>query len=335
MELSQLLLIIVLISILNPSFGHFEDRLGGYHSCAHSQIPTGGLKCWGANDGGQLGYETTVKVGALPKEMGDHLPYIYLGNLDVKQFATGLYHTIIATTTNKVKAWGGNTQGQLGYGDTYERGSTEKTMGKNLDYLNLGSEVEAWFCSGGKYFSCIVDLQYFLPKCWGANSYGQLGTGNNDNSGMGANEMGDYLLFIPLGENVNVEKGFVSGSYHNCALSQTNLVKCWGYNDNGQLGLGTDVDKGNHPNEMGDYLQFINLGTGVLVESMSASDHTTIVTVNHVLKSWGVNDDGELGYGNTQSLGLNPNEMGDYLPFVNIGTGLKIAAVFTGNHHTV
>jgi len=112
-------------------------------------------------------------------------------------------------------------------------------------------------------------------------------------------------------------------------------VKCWGYNDNGQLGLGTDVDKGNHPNEMGDYLEFINLGSGVLVESMSASDHTTIVTFNHVIKSWGVNDDGELGYGNTQSLGINPNEMGDYLPFVNIGTGLKIAAVFTGNHHTV
>jgi len=67
-------------------------------------------------------------------------------------------------------------------------------------------------------------------------------------------------------------------------------MKCSGYNTNGELGLEDNNARGNSGGEMGDYLPFLNLGSGVQVIAASSGDfHTCIITSTLTLKCWGSN----------------------------------------------
>eukprot|EP01083_Nonionella_stella_P165814 552662_1 len=90
-------------------------------------------------------------------------------------------------------------------------------------------------------------------KCWGYNLYGQLGYGDTNNRGDEANEMGDILLEIDLGTNF-IPMQIAIGWFHTCALSTANKVKCFGYNEFGQLGYGDTNNRGDASNQMGDTL---------------------------------------------------------------------------------
>ena len=53
-----------------------------------------------------------------------------------------------------------------------------------------------------------------------------------------------------------------AGKIHTCALLDNASVKCWGYNDNAQLGIDNTTTMGDNTGEMGDNLPSIDLGTG-------------------------------------------------------------------------
>lgn len=50
---------------------------------------------------------------------------------------------------------------------------------------------------------------------------------------------------------------------------------CAGYNQWGELGLGDNNDRGDDPNEMGDNLDFVDLGDDVSVKSIALGDWHT------------------------------------------------------------
>lgn len=77
---------------------------------------------------------------------------------------------------------------------------------------------------------------YFLyNKCFGYNDKGQLGQGDTVSRGVSGGEMGDALLAIDLGTGVSAE-ALTAGCSHNCVLLSDETVKCFGYNNYGQLG---------------------------------------------------------------------------------------------------
>merc|ERR1711879_892743 len=108
--------------------------------------------------------------------------------------------------------------------------------------------------------------------------------------------MGDFLLAVDLGTGRSA-KSITAGSYHTCAILDNNGVKCWGSNDQGQLGYGDARDRGDGPSEMGDFLLAVDLGTGRSAKSLAVGYHHScaILDTNDV-KCWGGNDDGQLGY---------------------------------------
>lgn len=175
----------------------------------------------------------------------------------------------------------------------------------------------------------------FVVKCWGENFWGQLGQNDSLVREDDASDMGDSLPYVPLGE---FEASLVaSGSEFSCALAVDGAVKCWGRNSAGQLGLGDNETRGGQDDafEMGDNLPVLDLGTGVAVESTAlAGSHACAVLADGNLKCWGENEGGQLGLGDTLPRGNATGQMGDNLPFVDLGDEVLVSSVALGARHT-
>jgi alpha-tubulin suppressor-like RCC1 family protein len=157
-------------------------------------------------------------------------------------------------------------------------------------------------------------------KCWGYNVYGQLGLDDVSTRGSCAEQMGDKLDAVDLGPG-RAAKMISAGRYHTCAVLDDDSVKCWGANDQGQLGLRGTSNRGDGPGEMGDKLDAVDLGTGRTAKTISAGDHHTCAVLDDdSVKCWGMNGRGQLGLGDTAKRGASADEMGDNLPVVDFGT---------------
>ncbi|PNH01076.1 RCC1 and BTB domain-containing protein 2, partial [Tetrabaena socialis] len=266
----------------------------------------------------------------------------------------GLSHVCVLLSNagySGVKCFGNNGNGQLGLGDTANRGDDPLEMGDALPYLDFGvlgssSGLQATaavvLAAGIGSHSCIgLDGRI---KCWGLNSKGQLGRGDTNDFGDEPNEMGTNLPYVSmnyLGTSSATDFLLAVGGYHTCATVQTvflftttRAIKCWGYNGYGQLGLGDQRDRGDDPNEMGGALATVSLGTSEYVSALVAGGFHTCVLTNSRVKCWGGNTDGQLGLGHSDNIGDDPDEMGDDLPTVDLGTGRTAVAVAAGDRHT-
>lgn len=136
------------------------------------------------------------------------------------------------------------------------------------------------------------------------------------------------------GASAETRASVMADRAQSCVRFGDGRIKCWGQNG-GWLGLGDYEDRGDEPGEMGANLPFVDLGSGVLVESIGmGEDHTCAVLTDHTVKCWGQNSSGELGLGDTRVRGIGPGEMTDNLPPVALGTGRAARQVVGGMDHT-
>ncbi|CAM9675435.1 unnamed protein product, partial [Scytosiphon promiscuus] len=253
----------------------------------------------------------------------------------VRAASAGSSHTCVVLEGGSIKCWGENYRGQLGQDDMAVRGKLATDMGDNLPTVPLGT-FEATYVSSGSEFNCALAVTGDV-KCWGRNNYGQLGLGDLDNRGGNdsSTEMGDFLPTVDLGTDLVVDQLALASGAHACAVFASGGLKCWGHNSDGQLGLGDTENRGDEPDEMGDNLDFVNLGTGVECSSVSLGAlHTCAVVDDGDVKCWGSNNGGQLGYEDTQSRGNTVEQMGDFLPVVDLGRDQRAIAVSTGFYHT-
>ena len=137
-----------------------------------------------------------------------------------------------------MKCWGNGANGQLGYGDTQNRGDGPGEMGDNLPILHVGGSSLAFkvkAVSVGISHTCAI-LNDGSLRCWGSGANGRLGYGDTQNRGDGGGEM-DNLPSVDLGSGRSA-KFIAAGEYHTCAILDDGSVKCWGYGANGRLGYG-------------------------------------------------------------------------------------------------
>lgn len=155
------------------------------------------------------------------------------------------------------------------------------------------------------------------------------GSGGGGSGGGGGGD--DDEPSIPL-----VIRSIAARSNHTVVLFKNGIVKCWGRNDYGQLGYGDINNRGDNPGEMGNNLQAVDLGAGRTAVKIAAGGyHTVVLLDNGMVKCWGMNDYGQLGYGDENNRGDNPGEMGDNLPAVDLGTGRTAVRIAAGSYHTV
>ncbi|MFH2128766.1 MAG: Ig-like domain-containing protein [bacterium] len=323
------------INLVNPYQFSFRTasnilELGSYHGCLLSG--SGQARCWGDNGDGELGQEGTAKIG--DDETLGSLGAISLGsNRTAVRISAGDTFTCAVLDTGAIKCWGVNTYGQLGLGDTTSRGNTASSMGDNLPAVDLGTGRTGIDVSVGSRFACAI-LDNRDIKCWGCGIDGRLGTGDEVNHGDEAGEMGDSLGAVSLGTG-RTPIQIVAGRYHACVLFKDGNVKCWGNNANGQLGIGDTTNRGDGMGLMGDNLPVVDLGTGRTAVEIAAGNYYNCARLdNNSVKCWGRNDYGQLGLGDGINRGDNAHEMGDNLPFVNLGTGRSALEIDTGASHT-
>ncbi len=303
---------------------------GALHTCVRLDIRT--LKCWGNNGYGQLGYGDTTS-------RGDNETLSLLGPVDLgtgrkaTSVAAGDYHTCVLLDNGTIKCWGFNSVGQLGNGDTTNRGHIPGTMGDGLPAVNLGVRIRAISTGSSAAHSCAI-LEDSSVQCWGWNIAGQLGYGNTTNRGDGLGEMGNNLPTVNLGTG-RTAKAVATGATHTCAILDNGTVKCWGSGFSGQLGYGDTLTRGDAGGEMGDSLPTVNLGTGRTAKAIAlGTTRTCAILDNGGVKCWGLGNYGQLGYGDSTNRGDGVGEMGDSLPTVNLGTGRKAKAIAGGDSHT-
>lgn len=304
-----------------------QIAVGVQHSCA--VLVSGDLKCWGYNGSGQLGYDDTVSRGNSAGSMAS-LPTVLLGaGRTAKQVFLGSNHTCVILDNDQVKCWGANAGGQLGYDSTTAKGNTAGSMA-GLAYVNLGAGRTAKSLALGFGQTCAI-LDNDQVKCWGNNSNGELGYDSTTNKGNTAGSMA-ALGYVNLGAG-RTAKAIAAGALHTCAILDTNGVKCWGYNNFGNLGIDSTTNKGNTAGSMAT-LSEINLGAGRTALSITGGFHSTCAILDTFqLKCWGDNSDAQLGYGDTTIRGNVAGSMAA-LGVVNLGVGVTVKSVRMGWYNT-
>ena len=167
--------------------------------------------------------------------------------------------------------------------------------------------------------------------------------------------MGDNLPYVDLGTHdalgvtPHTAKSLYPDPYGFCVILDDNRLKCWGRNDNNRISpdLATTVVLGNAPGEMGDNLPYIDLGThdGLGITPHTAKKmrstslrHRCVILDDNRLKCWGYQRDGALGLGlasSNNTFGDSPTEVGDNLPYVDLGTGRTAVDVYMTGYATV
>ncbi len=186
---------------------------GGNHTCA--LLDTGGVSCWGQNTQGQLGDGTLLNrdepVGVSGLAAG------------VVAISAGDAHTCALLDTGAVKCWGHNLWGQLGDATNVRRTSPVDVSGLSSGIVSLGV---------GGFHSCAVTAAGGV-KCWGRNDFGQLGLGAGIFTN--TNVPADVSGLSVFAATVSADR------YHTCAAADAGGANCWGRNDFGQLGDGTNA----------------------------------------------------------------------------------------------
>lgn len=263
---------------------------GGLHTCVLSV--TGGVKCWGENNYGQLGDGT----GSAHKEPVDVAGL----SQGVVALSSGYDHTCAMMMDNSLKCWGRNDFGQLGDGTTSHQIVPVKVNGLNTAIKSI---------SAGGYYTCVLTLIQKM-KCWGHNMWGQLGDGKTQSQ----------TLPVDVADLSDVTE-ISSGGAHTCAILVTDEVLCWGDNTYGQLGDGTRINR-RSPNRV--------IGIEGKVKSVRAGhQHTCAQTSNNGIKCWGYNQYGQLGAATTPNLGVPTNVTALSENIKTISTGYDHTCVLT------
>jgi len=244
----------------------------------------GTVWCWGSNAFGQLGNGTTVNSST---------PVQVTGLTGITQITTGYGHACALKSDNTVRCWGWNILFQLGDGSTATR-NTPVTP----DGLGPVAQIRA-----GVFGTCAL-LSDSTVRCWGAGNNGGLGDGNNTYA--------TNTKTSPTGISNVSQLSANPGWNHACVILTNQTVKCWGLNDNGQVGNGSSNYSESTPVVVSNFTNVRSIAGGPYTSCAVKTDNTPWC--------WGWNGYGGLGVGDSVSRNV-PTAVSGLTGVTQIATG--------------
>ena len=198
---------------------------GRFHSLALASDGT--VYAWGFNEEGQLGNGTTddSNIPVAVTTTGTSM-----AGKTITAISGGYSHSLALASNGTVYAWGYNDYGQLGNGTTTvsNKPVAVTTTGtpiadKTITAISAGYSHSLALASDGTVYA------------WGNNGNGRLGNGTTTHSNKPV-----AITDTPMaGKTITA---ISAGSSHSLALASDGTVYAWGFNEEGQLGNGTNVD---------------------------------------------------------------------------------------------
>lgn len=262
-----------------------ELHFGTYHLCALDDQNR--AWCSGDNEEGQLGDGTTFSRTVLT-------PVANLNTL--AGITVSLFQNSCAwDDEGTVYCWGSNAQGILGPKELPRSAAPKKIEGlPPVEHVVLGAFHACALTRDGEVY------------CWGDNRAGQAAQ----------DEQTPRVENPALVEGLSNIRDLVAGAEHTCAATKGGSLFCWGKNDQGQLGLGTDqIPASSTPRAVGLVPSKLH--------AISASFNHTCATFGERrrLYCWGANNYGQLGLDD-----LNPRFYPEELPEIAYVDELVTAA---------
>jgi alpha-tubulin suppressor-like RCC1 family protein len=220
-----------------------------------------GVFCWGDNSASQLARPADMTFPPLTAVLA--MPGLAPGAT-----LTATVAVLVHDGTSRLCGWGNNDSGIV----PGARGVVATPTCGELAGVAQLSAGDGHVCArrGGRAFSC-----------WGSNSGGQLGSGDED------------TLEAPL-PGVSRElpadvRALAAGAYHTCALLEAGGVLCWGNNDHGECGVASSSAL--FAPVPVDAPQMVAIGSG------AGAQHTCGVLADGSVACWGYDNRGQLGTG--------------------------------------
>jgi len=229
---------------------------GNSHTCA---LQGGAVACWGDNHEAQIGDGTTNQA---------ETP-VFVQMNEFLALEAGLYHTCAVRSGGAVWCWGDNDYRQV-----------SQTAGDQPTPVLVSGLGPAQAVAAGEHHTCAL-LADGAVWCWGRNDFRQMGN---------AFTVAVQATPAAVAGLAGVTR-IAAGNGHTCALLGDGTVRCWGRNDQGQLGNGTTVQSTSTPVAVSGLTGAASLSGGAFFTCAALLDGT--------VRCWGDNGYGQLGNGST------------------------------------
>jgi alpha-tubulin suppressor-like RCC1 family protein len=221
-----------------------------------------GIHCWGDNKGSELARPMSMRFPPRTAVLADPRAFPHLA---------ASVAIVVHDGGGELCGWGSNDSGII----PGARGLVERPACRaGLTGIAELSAGDGHVCArrGGATFSC-----------WGSNSGGQLGIGDEDTLELEIPGM-TRSLPAPITR-------LAAAAYHSCALLETGAVLCWGSNEHGEVGMPASAPVFAPRLVAGFAGKVVALGAG------AGAQHTCAVLADGAIQCWGYDNAGQLGSG--------------------------------------
>ena len=190
-----------------------------------------------------------------------------------------------------VYTWGYNTNGQLG------NGTSDSTSYASNPARLPNQSFQASQISAGSWHALAIDTDG-NTWAWGYNGYGQLGDGST------SDKYKPQTVQNPTNTSQSLKAAQISvGVNHSLVVDRDGSLWAWGWNSNGQLGIGNTVNQ-TKPATIKDPAN--KAQTFKAVRSSAGQLHSLAIRQDGNLWAWGDNQYGQLGNNQTAAKSTTP-----------------------------